>query len=421
VPGCGHRAVGSLGRQPGLELAGQRVTGPAGLEDLLVVAAGPGQLGPVGGRPQPQGVQRSGVAGVGAGDPQSLGHGGVGVGEAALQDGQLRRGHEQRRGEPGLGDGLGVGIAGHRQVLGGRRGPTTGQVELAAGGVDVDPGGGELGGHPVGRAAQQHLGVVPATEPEHRPGGRGGQERAVPAPQPLAGRQLGALQGEPGRRLQPPERLQQARPGGEGARHLVDRADRLDDPAGLGELPDTRLEVAEERQVHPQGPAGVPLLDQGADLAGDGDRLLAQLPRLAEAGLGDQRLAEGGQDLGPLGQRRAGRHQAHGRLVRGERALAAGRPQVAAEPHVQQPGPHRVGGHVHAGQRRPGQGDGPVRVTGQVRRVGRVLQHRGPVQAEPLVGVGHLVPQLEGQLEVPLGVGEPVGRLRLQSRLHGGG
>jgi hypothetical protein len=29
-------------------------------------------------------------------------------------------------------DGLGVGVAGHRQVLGGRRGPTTGQVELAA-------------------------------------------------------------------------------------------------------------------------------------------------------------------------------------------------------------------------------------------------------------------------------------------------
>jgi hypothetical protein len=191
------------------------------------------------------------------------------------------------------------------------------------------------GGDPVGRAAQQHLGVVPATEREQRPGGRRGQERAVPAPQPLAGRQFG--------------------------------------------------------EVHPKGPAGIPLLDQGADLAGDGDRLLPQRSRLAVAALGDQRLAEGGQDLGPLGQWRAGRHQAHGRLVLGERALAAGRPQVAAEARVQQPGPDRIGGRVHGGERRPGQGDGPVGVAGQERRVGPVLQHRGPVQVEPLVGVGHLV------------------------------
>jgi hypothetical protein len=185
--------------------------------------------------------------------------------------------------------------------------------------------------------------------------------------------------------------------------------------------PTPRLEVAEEGEVHPQGPAGIPLLGQGADLAGNRDRLLAQVARLAVVALPNQCLAEGGQDLRTLGQRWARRHQAHGRLVLGERALAARRAQVAAEPRVQQPGPHRILGRVHVGERRPGQRDGSVRVSGQVGRVGRALQHRGTIEAEPLVGVTHLIPQLERCLEVTLGVGEPVGRLGLQPRLHGGG
>jgi hypothetical protein len=50
-----------------------------------------------------------------------------------------------------------------------------------------------------------------------------------------------------------------------------------------------------------------------------------------------------------------------------------------------------------------------------------VLQHRGTIQAESLFGVGQLIPQLERRLEVTLGVGEPVGRLGLQPRLHRGG
>jgi hypothetical protein len=99
----------------------------------------------------------------------------------------------------------------------------------------------------------------------------------VPAAEPLGGRQLGALQGDRGRRLQLAERLQQARQGGGGARDLVDLADRPGDPAGLAELLHTRLQVAEEGQVHPEGPAGITLLGQGADLAGDRDRLLAQV------------------------------------------------------------------------------------------------------------------------------------------------
>jgi hypothetical protein len=303
-------------------------------------------------------------------------------------------------------------------VLGRRAGTAAGEVELAAGAVEVDAGGGELGRHTVGRASQQHLGVVPATQREQRPRGGRGQERAVPPPEPLAGRQLGALRGDRGRGLQPPEALQQARQGGVAARDLVDLADRHGDPARLAELLDAGLEVAEEGEVHPEGPAGVPLLGPGADLAGDRDRLLAQLARLAVAALSDQGLAEGGQDLGTLGQRRAVGHQAHGRLVLGEGAIAAGRPQVAAEPRVQQPGPHRVRGRVHVGERRPGQRDGAVRVAGQEGRIGRVLQHRGAVQAEALAGVGHLGPQLQRQLEVTLGVGEPVGRLGLQSRRH---
>src|SRR6266496_4734598 len=43
------------------------------------------------------------------------------------------------------------------------------------------------------------------------------------------------------------------------------------------------------------------------------------------------------------------------------------------------------------------------------------------IAAESLFGVSHLTPQLERRLEVTLGVGEPVGRLALQTRLHGGG
>ena len=72
------------------------------------------------------------------------------------------------------------------------------------------------------------------------------------APQPLAGRQLGALEGDLGRLLEPAEGLQQAREAGEGAGDLVDPADRLGDPAGLAELLDPGVEVAEEGQVTPR-------------------------------------------------------------------------------------------------------------------------------------------------------------------------
>ena len=48
-----------------MELGGQRVTGLAGFQGLLVVAAGPGPLGPVGGHAQPereQGTAKPGSA-----------------------------------------------------------------------------------------------------------------------------------------------------------------------------------------------------------------------------------------------------------------------------------------------------------------------------------------------------------------------
>ena len=47
-----------------------------------------------------------------------------------------------------------------------------------------------------------------------------------------------------------------------------------------------------------------------------------------------------------------------------------------------------------------------------------MLEHGGVVQVESPGGVGHLVPQLQGELEVALGVGEAVGGLGLQSRLQ---
>ena len=73
------------------------------------------------------------------------------------------------------------------------------------------------------------------------------------------------------------------------------------------------------------------------------------------------------------------------------------------------PGPHRIAGRVNLGECHPGQADGAVRITGQIRRLGGELQHRGVVQAEPPVGVRDLVPQLERGLVVALGIGEPVG------------
>ena len=57
-----------------------------------------------------------------------------------------------------------------------------------------------------------------------------------------------------------PERLEQPGQRGVTARHLIHPADRLGDPTGLGQLLHASLEVAEKRQVHPQGPTRIPLL-----------------------------------------------------------------------------------------------------------------------------------------------------------------
>ena len=103
-----------------------------------------------------------------------------------------------------------------------------------------------------------------------------------------------------------------------------------------------------------------------------------------------------------------------------EGALAAGSPQVAAEPAVQEPRPYRVLGRVDVEQPGPGQGDGADRVAGQVGRLGGVLQHRDTIEAQSGFGIGDLVPQRERGLEVPLRVGESVGGLGPQARLHRG-
>ena len=95
--------------------------------------------------------------------------------------------------------------------------------------------------------------------------------------------------------------------------------------------------------------------------------------------------------------------------------------KVPAEQRVQQPGPYGVRRLVDTGDSGPGQGNGPVGVTSQVGRLGRVPQHRCTVEAQLLLGIGNLIPQLENGLEMTHRVGKPVRRLRLQPGFHSRG
>ena len=143
--------------------------------------------------------------------------------------------------------------------------------------------------------------------------------------------------------------------------------------------------------------------------------------RFAIVTLPDQRLAVGGQNLSADTERRIRRHEAHRRLVLAECALATGRVQVPAQSPVQEPGAHRVHGRVHLEECHPGQGDGSVRVTCQIRRLGCELHHLDMIAPRTLPRVGHLIPELERRFELALGIGEPVRRQRLQSCLYRGG
>ena len=84
------------------------------------------------------------------------------------------------------------------------------------------------------------------------------------------------------------------------------------------------------------------------------------------------------------------------------------------------PGPQRLGGRVDPVQGQPTQGDRPVVVAGQVGRLGGAVQHRAPVQGAAGGRLGRLVPQVQGPLVVPQGLGQGRGRLGGLPGLHAG-
>jgi hypothetical protein len=97
-----------------------------------------------------------------------------------------------------------------------------------------------------------------------------------------------------------------------------------------------------------------------------------------------------------------------------------GRPVVAGQPLQQRPGPPWLGGRVDPVQGQTAEGDGPLVVAGQVGRLGGPVQHRAPVQGAAGGRLGHLVPQLQGALVVPEGLGQGRGRLGGLPGLHAG-
>jgi hypothetical protein len=110
------------------------------------------------------------------------------------------------------------------------------------------------------------------------------------------------------------------------------------------------------------------------------------------AAFAHQRLTKGSYDLRPFGSRRMRGHQAYSRLVFRNSSLTTGRMEVPAEQCVQQPGPYGIRRLVHTGDSGPGQRNGPVGVTGQIGRLGRVPQHCRTVKAQLLLGIGNLIP-----------------------------
>ena len=182
--------------------------------------------------------------------------------------------------------------------------------------------------------------------------------------------------------------------------------------------PCSRSSLGEHGAEVGQGPS---LLAPGPCPAGGVQRLLGRL-----AGFGvcpaqhEQQLDVPGQDPGPLGRRRLGRDQAHRLLVGGQGAVVEGQPEAASEPLLQRPGPDRVAGRVHPGQGLPQELDRPRVVVGQMGRGGGPLEQADPVEPGQLGRPRHLRPQLQGALEVPLGLGEGVGALGLGAGLDRG-
>jgi len=159
----------------------------------------------------------------------------------------------------------------------------------------------------------------------------------------------------------------------------------------------------------------------GADLPGHRDRLLAAGQCLGGVVQQHEQLAVGGQGAGQLLGRRLGRDDGHRPLDGGHgQGRVGGRPVVAGQPLQQRPGPPGLGGRVDPVQGQTAEGDGPLVVAGQVGRLGGPVQHRAPVQGAAGGRLRHLVPQLQGALVVPEGLGQGRGRLGGLPGLHAG-
>jgi hypothetical protein len=87
---------------------------------------------------------------------------------------------------------------------------------------------------------------------------------------------------------------------------------------------------------------------------------------------------------------------------------------------VQRPGPGRVPGRVHSGQGLPQELSRPRVVAGQMCRPGGPFEQVDPVQPGQLGRPRHLRPQLQGTLELSLGLGEGVAALGLVAGLDRG-
>ena len=210
----------------------------------------------------------------------------------------------------------------------------------------------------------------------------------------------------------------------------IARSRTITSPACVGEanrrlqLGEPGVGVAEVDEGATQGGAGGGLLGAGADLGGDGDRLLRQPPGLREAGHQHQQLRERAEHPRPL-RRRLGRHQPHRLLLLDERGRVGERAQAARQLLVEQPGPLRLTRLVDQRQGLADQLRGAGGVAGRIGRLRAARQQRHPVHAGALGGVRHLVPQREDALQLQLGLGEGVhllgrgggrGRWRLRAR-----
>jgi hypothetical protein len=206
-----------------------------------------------------------------------------------------------------------------------------------------------------------------------------------------------------------------------GPAHVV-HVDQLGgDPEAQLQVGPALLQVPEDAHRCAEARQGVALHGPGADLPGHGHRLLAADLRLGVVVDQHQQLAVGGQGAGQLGRRRLAGDGGH-RLLdggHGPRAVA-GDPVVAGQPLQQRAGPQRLGGRVDPLQGQVGQGDGPVVVAGQVGRLGGPVQQRAPVQGAAGGRLGRLVPQGQGPLVVPHGLGQGRRRLGGLPRPHAG-